>query len=55
MTPSFNLFQLAAFYSIVNWVSDNYKALVMVEVVATVVRGAATKVAAAKIAIGLLA
>jgi len=45
VTPSL---QLAAYYFIVNWASDqnNYRATVMVAMVATVVMGAAIKVVA---------
>ena len=52
MTPSFQLFQLAALYLVVNWASDqnNYIAAVMVAMVDTVLMGVAIKVAATKMA-----
>ena len=52
VTPSFQLFQLAALYFVINWASDqnNYIAAVMVAMVDTVLIGGATKVAATKMA-----
>ena len=54
VTPSL---QLAAVYFIVNWASDknNYRAAVMVVLVATVVMGTVVKLAAATMTIRLLA
>jgi len=52
VTPSFQIFQLAAHYFVVNWASDqnNYIATVMAEIRVTVVFGAAIKVTASKLA-----
>jgi hypothetical protein len=50
VTPSFQLFQLAALYFVINWANDqnNYIAAVMVVMVDTVLIDVAVKVAATK-------